>query len=138
MQIFVMLKRYKLDLKWCCPARTPASRRVLCVLSKFLSQLKPQEIEGNSSIFGYMMRLLSVSRNKIYSNIIKLLINDCIFLLEGVLWFPTGNLRTNKALNLIHGFLVHFIPAIFLDLVSIATGRKPMYSLNFPYFVRYF
>lgn len=48
---------------------------------------------------------------------------------EGVLWFPTGNLRTNKALNLIHGFLVHFIPAIFLDLVSIATGRKPIMKI---------
>uniref|UniRef100_T1E2J9 Fatty acyl-CoA reductase n=1 Tax=Psorophora albipes TaxID=869069 RepID=T1E2J9_9DIPT len=48
---------------------------------------------------------------------------------EGVLWYPTGNLRTNKALNLIHGIFVHLIPAIILDVISLATGRKPIMKI---------
>ncbi|XP_053690508.1 putative fatty acyl-CoA reductase CG5065 [Sabethes cyaneus] len=48
---------------------------------------------------------------------------------EGVLWYPTGNLRTNFALNFIHGLLTHFIPAVFLDIISIVMGRKPIMKI---------
>ncbi|XP_055610155.1 putative fatty acyl-CoA reductase CG5065 [Uranotaenia lowii] len=49
--------------------------------------------------------------------------------IEGVLWYPTGNLRVNKAINFVHGALVHFVPAILLDILSLATGKKPIMQI---------
>lgn len=46
--------------------------------------------------------------------------------LEGVLWYPTGIMRMNRPLNMIHGYLVHYIPAYFIDLFAWATGKRPM------------
>ncbi|XP_055635584.1 putative fatty acyl-CoA reductase CG5065 [Toxorhynchites rutilus septentrionalis] len=48
---------------------------------------------------------------------------------EGVLWYPTGNLRVNKALNFVHGLFAHFIPALVLDACSLVVGRKPIMKI---------
>lgn len=46
--------------------------------------------------------------------------------LEGCLWYPTGILRMNRHLNLIHGFFVHYIPAYILDTFARLAGKKPI------------
>lgn len=46
--------------------------------------------------------------------------------LEDVFWYPTGVLRMNRPLNMIHGYLVHYIPAYFIDLFAWMLGKKPM------------
>lgn len=46
--------------------------------------------------------------------------------MEDVVWYPTGALRMNRTLNMIHGYLVHYIPAYVLDLFAWSMGKKPM------------
>ena len=46
--------------------------------------------------------------------------------LEGVFWYPTGVLRMNRPLNMIHAYLVHYIPAYCIDLFAWAMGKRPM------------
>lgn len=46
--------------------------------------------------------------------------------MEGVVWYPTGTLRMNRFLNTVHGYLVHYVPAYFLDLFAWSVGKKPM------------
>lgn len=46
--------------------------------------------------------------------------------LEDVFWYPTGVLRMNRPLNTIQGFLVHYIPAYFIDFFTWFMGKRPM------------
>ena len=46
--------------------------------------------------------------------------------LEGALWYPTGILRRNRAINTIHSVFAHYIPAYILDIMARMAGRKPM------------
>ncbi|XP_055319042.1 putative fatty acyl-CoA reductase CG5065 [Sitodiplosis mosellana] len=46
--------------------------------------------------------------------------------MEGVVWYPTGALRMNRFINAIQGYLVHYIPAYFLDMFAWAMGKKPI------------
>lgn len=46
--------------------------------------------------------------------------------MEDVVWYPTGALRMNRPMNMIHGYLAHYLPAYILDLFSWSMGKKPM------------
>lgn len=46
--------------------------------------------------------------------------------LEGLLWYPTMNLCTNRHLNMLHGFLAQNIPANSYDLFLRFAGKRPM------------
>lgn len=46
--------------------------------------------------------------------------------MEGPVWYPTSTLRMNRPMNLMHGYLVHYIPAYFLDLIAWSMGKKTM------------
>lgn len=46
--------------------------------------------------------------------------------LESVFWYPTGVLRMNRPANTIQGFLVHYIPAYFIDLFTWFMGKRPI------------
>ncbi|KAL5289055.1 hypothetical protein ACFFRR_009324 [Megaselia abdita] len=45
--------------------------------------------------------------------------------LEACLWYPTGVIRMNRTINLLHGFLVHYIPAYVMDTFLRLSGKKP-------------
>uniref|UniRef100_A0A1B0CS61 Fatty acyl-CoA reductase n=2 Tax=Lutzomyia longipalpis TaxID=7200 RepID=A0A1B0CS61_LUTLO len=46
--------------------------------------------------------------------------------MEGVFWYPTGTFRLNAPLNATLAFLLHIIPAHFLDLFSRILGKRPI------------
>lgn len=46
--------------------------------------------------------------------------------METTVWYPTGTLRMNRLVNVVHGYLVHYIPAYFLDMFAWSMGKKPM------------
>lgn len=46
--------------------------------------------------------------------------------LEGVFWYPTWALRTNRQLNKLLVYMLHYIPAYVIDLFAWASRKKPM------------
>lgn len=46
--------------------------------------------------------------------------------LEGVLWYPNAKLSTNRPLVMLRGTFSRYIQAYLVDLISLATGKKPM------------
>lgn len=46
--------------------------------------------------------------------------------LEGVLWYPTLTMYTNKPLQMLTAYMVQYIPAHFIDLFSWTMGKRSM------------
>lgn len=45
---------------------------------------------------------------------------------EDVFWYPSGTLRTNRILNIVFGYAMHYIPSYLLDMFAYMCGKKPM------------
>lgn len=46
--------------------------------------------------------------------------------LEGVFWYPTCTMRSNRLLNLLMLYMVQYIPAYFIDLLRWTMGKRSM------------
>ncbi|XP_034946192.1 putative fatty acyl-CoA reductase CG5065 [Chelonus insularis] len=44
---------------------------------------------------------------------------------SGILWYPRGGMTTNKYIHYISVFLLHLLPAYFIDGICLMTGNKP-------------
>lgn len=45
--------------------------------------------------------------------------------LEGVFWYPTSKLSTNRPLVMLRGTVGRYIQAYLIDLLALATGKRP-------------
>lgn len=46
---------------------------------------------------------------------------------EMTLWYPGGNIRSNKLMHNIIVLLFHWIPAYFIDFIMLIVGQKRLY-----------
>lgn len=49
---------------------------------------------------------------------------------EMTLWYPGGNIRSNKFMHNIIVLLFHWIPAYFIDFIMLIVGQKRLYVLQ--------